>query len=122
MFPGMNMNSKQMQQAMKKLGVEQEPIDAYEVIIRMPDQDLVFRQPEVSQINMMGQDTFQIVGDFDVLVREKVPSITQEDIETVVAQTNSSKEEAKEAIIKSKGDLAEAIMMLQGSADDIGDE
>jgi nascent polypeptide-associated complex subunit alpha len=122
MFPGMNMNSKQMQQAMKKLGVEQESIDAYEVIIRMADQDLIFRQPEVSQVNMMGQDTFQIVGDFDVVVKEKTPSITLEDIETVMEQTNVSKEEAKEAILQAKGDLAQAIITLQGSADDIGDE
>ena len=122
MFPGMNMNSKQMQQAMKKLGMEQESIDAYEVIIRMPEQDLVFKNPEVSQVNMMGQDTFQIVGDFDVVQRETLPSITQEDIEIVMQQTNVSKEEAKSAIEKAKGDLAEAILMLQSSADDIGDE
>ncbi|MFP4522939.1 MAG: nascent polypeptide-associated complex protein [Candidatus Nanoarchaeia archaeon] len=122
MFPGMNMNSKQMQQAMKKMGVEQEDIEATKVIISMPEHDLVFSNPQVSQVNMMGQDTFQIVGDFDVVTREITPDITAEDIQTIIEQTGASKEESKEALEKSKGDLAQAIMMLHSSNEDIGDE
>jgi len=122
MFPGMNMNSKQMQQAMKKMGMQQEQIDATEVIIRMPEHDLVFSNPEVSQVNMMGQDTYQIIGDFDVRPRDTAATITQEDLQTIIEQTGVSKEEAKEAIEKTKGDLAEAIMMLHSSDDNIGEE
>lgn len=122
MFPGMNMNSKQMQQAMKKMGVEQEDIDATRVVISMPEHDLVFNNPQVSQVNMMGQETFQLVGDFDVVPRETTPDITLEDIQTIVEQTGVSNQEAKEALEKSKGDLAQAIMMLHSSNEDIGDE
>ena len=123
MIPGMNMNSKQMKQAMKRMGIEQETIeDVEQVIIRMSDKDLVFSNPEVAQVNMMGQETFQITGDFSVEEKDVAPEIENEDIETVMEQTHSSREEATEAIKQANGDLAEAIMSLASSADDIGDE
>jgi nascent polypeptide-associated complex subunit alpha len=111
----MNLNSKQMRQMMKKMGMEQEPIEAEQVIIRMKDQDLVFNDPEVAQVNLMGQETFQITGDFEVQLREKTPDIEEDDIDTVVEQTGVSREDAKKAIVESEGDLAEAIMKLQAN-------
>jgi nascent polypeptide-associated complex subunit alpha len=122
MFPGMNMNSKQMQQAMKKMGVQQEAIEAEQVIIRLPEGDMVFNNPDVAQVNMMGQETFQISGDFEFKERDVSVKIEEEDIETVMQQTHASREEVIEAIKQSNGDLAEAIMSLSSSADDIGDE
>lgn len=122
MFPGMNMNSKQMQKAMKKMGMEQESIEAEQVVIRLAEGDMIFNNPDVAQVNMMGQDTFQITGDFDFKERDVSVSIEEEDIKTVIEQSNSSREEAIEAIKQANGDLAEAIMSLSSSADDIGDE
>ena len=113
MFPGMNMNSRQMRQAMKKMGMEQEDLAAEEVIIRLPDRDIVFRNPDVAKVNMMGQETFQISGEFSEEVRDVRPEISEEDIATVVAQTGVSSEEAKAAIENANGDLAEAILALQ---------
>ena len=60
MFPGMN--PRKMQQMMKKMGIQQQEIDAQEVIIKTKDKQLIFSQPQVSKVNMMGQDTFQIIG------------------------------------------------------------
>ncbi len=122
MFPGMNMNSKQMQKAMQKMGVEQESIEAEQVIIRLAEGDMVFNNPDVALVNMMGQETYQVNGDFDFKERDLSVTIEEEDIKTVVDQTNSSKEEAIEAIKQANGDLAEAIISLSSSADDIGDE
>jgi len=122
MLPGMNMNSKQMQQAMKKMGMEQENIEAEQVIIRLAEGDMIFSNPDVAQVNMMGQETYQITGDFDFKERDVSVSIEEEDINTVIEQTNASREEAIEAIKQANGDLAEAIKSLASSADDIGDE
>ena len=38
-----NLNPKQLEQAMKKLGVKQVKIDAYEVVIKTKDKNLIIR-------------------------------------------------------------------------------
>ena len=109
MFPGMN--PRQMQQAMKRMGIQQTEIDAIEVIIRTPDKDLVIENPQVSKVNMMGQQTFQIVG--DITERARKVEINDDDIKTVMDQTGASEDQAKAAIEETSGDLAEAILKLK---------
>lgn len=109
MFPGMN--PRQMQQAMRKLGVKQEEIEATEVIIKTPDKDLIIENPQVTKVNMMGQETIQIIG--DIIERERKLEISEDDIKTVAEQTGVSEEEAKKAIEETNGDLAEAILKLK---------
>jgi len=111
MIPGMN--KRQMRQAMKKMGINQEQIDASEVIIRMADRDLIIRNPDVARVNMMGQETFQIVGEVEELERETTPDINEEDVQTVVDQTGVSQDIARQAIEDANGDLAQAILSLQ---------
>jgi len=111
MLPGVN--PRQMRQVMKKMGVQQEELDVKEVIFRMADKDLVISDPNVSKVNMMGQETFQVTGDLIERAQETTPNISNEDIQTVVDQTNCSKKEALKAIENHDGDLAEAIMSLQ---------
>lgn len=110
MFPGMN--PRQMQQAMKKMGIQQQQIPAEKVIIRLADKDLVIENPDVAQVNMMGQQTFQISGDYIEQERETAPEITDEDVQTVVDQTGVSEQVARQAIMDANGDLAEAILQL----------
>lgn len=118
MIPGMN--PKAMEQAMKKMGIKQQHIDAEEVVIRCADRDIVISRPDVSKVNMMGQETFQITGDALERKRteEQVVEITDDDIKAVMDQAKVSEDEAFSAIEKTGGDLAEAIMLLQGSKDD----
>jgi nascent polypeptide-associated complex subunit alpha len=111
MFPGVN--PRQMQQAMKRLGIKQEQINAIEVIIRTPEHDIVIENPDVQKVNMMGQWTFQITGEETLRSRDSAPEISEEDIETVMEQTSKTKDEALKAIKDSNGDLAEAILSLQ---------
>jgi len=111
MIPGMN--PRQMKQMMKKMGVAQQEIEATRVIIETADTRLVFNAPQVSKVNMMGQQTYQIIGAPTEESLDSTPDINEDDIETVMNQANVSKEVAKEAIEKSEGDLAEAIMNLQ---------
>ena len=109
MIPGMN--PRQMAQAMKRLGIQQTEIDATEVIIRTPEKDLVIRNPQVSKVNMMGQNTIQVVGDIEEV--ERKVEINDDDIKTVMDQAGVSEEEARTAIEETDGDLAEAIMKLK---------
>lgn len=111
MFPGMN--PREMQKAMKRLGIKQEEIEAEEVIIKTPEKDLVIKNPHVSKVNMMGQETIQVVGDITEVSKNEAIGINDEDLVTVMEQTNCTKEEALEALEESNGNLAEAILRLQ---------
>ena len=111
MFPGIN--PREMQKAMKKLGIKQEEIDAELVIIKTADKDLVIKNPQVSRVNMMGQETIQVIGDITEVEKNESIEIDEDDIATVIEQTNCTKEEAIDALEQSSGNIAEAILKLQ---------
>lgn len=108
MMPGMN--SRQMQSMMRKMGIVQQEIDAVQVIIRTPNEELVFEHPQVSKVNMMGQETYQVVGTPQKKSIDSTPDISSEDINAVMAQTQVGEEQAREALVKHKGDIAAAIL------------
>ena len=111
MFPGIN--PRQAAKMMKRMGIQQQEIDATEVIIKTPEKELVISQPQVAKVNMMGQETFQIVGEVTERELSSEPEINEDDIKTVMEQTNVSKEEAEKAIKEANGDLAKAILDLK---------
>jgi len=104
----LNLNIKQIEKAMKQLGIEAEEIQAEEVIIKGSDRDIVIKNPKVTKIKAKGEESFQIIGK----VEEKV-SIREEDIELVASKAGISKEEAKKILEETKGDLAQAIMLAK---------
>jgi len=111
MIPGMN--PRMMKQAMKRLGIQQQEIDATEVIIRTPEKEIVITNPNVSKVNMSGQETFQVVGDIEERTISSEPDINEDDINTVMEQAGVDKETAKKVISEHNGDLAAAIMSLK---------
>ena len=108
MFPGMS--PKQVNQAMKKMGVRQEEIPASEVIIKSDGRDIVVKNPSVVKVKMMGSESFQITG--DVEERESRVEISEDDVKTVSEQAGVPESEARESL-KTTGDLAESIMQLK---------
>jgi nascent polypeptide-associated complex subunit alpha len=111
MLPGMN--SRQAKQMMKKMGIQQVEVEAQEVIIRQVDRDLIIQNPQVSKVNMMGQETFQIVGEVVEKSRETKVEINEDDVQTVVDQTGKPEEEVRAKLEANNGDLAQTIMELQ---------
>ncbi len=111
MIPGMN--SRQAQKMMKKMGIQQVEIDAKEVIIRGTEKDIIITEPQVSKVNMMGQETFQVVGNIEEREVSTEPDINEDDIKTVMEQTNKPREEVEQVLKDTKGDLAEAILKLK---------
>ena len=106
MFPGLN--PKDLQKAMKKMGIKQEEIEATEVIIKTTSKDLIIKNPKVTRINMMGQESLQVTGEI-----EESSGISDDDIKTVAEQAGVSKEKAIAALEKNNGDLAAAILELK---------
>ena len=111
MIPGMN--PRQMRQAMKKLGIQQQDIEATQVIIKTPEKNIIIENPSVAKVNMMGQQTYQIVGEEREEAISSEPDISEDDIQTVIDQTQVTKEEAIKAIEENNGDLAAAILSLK---------
>lgn len=106
------MNPRDVQRAMKQLGVKQVEIPATEVIIRTKDKDIIIREPSVQKVNMMGQESFQITGEVVEQIRSSAPEISEEDIKTVMEQASVERKTALQSIQDANGDLAEAIMNL----------
>ena len=106
-MPGFN--KKQLEQAMKQMGVKQENIEAEKVIIKTRDKNLVIENPEVTKINMMGQESLQITGK---ITEEELEKFNKDDVKTVMEQTGCSEKEAIEALEETE-DIAEAIIKLK---------
>ena len=107
------MNSRKAQALMKKMGIQQQELDATEVIIKTADKEIVINNPQVSKVNMMGQETFQIVGQIEERALSTEPEINEDDVKTVMEQANVDEEKARETIKKNKGDLAASILELK---------
>ena len=113
MFPG-KINPRMMQQAMKQMGVEEKEIpNVLEVIIRCADKEIIIAPAAVSKIKMMGNENWQVTGNATERTRDTTPTISDEDVETVIEQTGVDAETAREALTAFKGDLAAAILELQ---------
>jgi len=108
MMPG-SLDPKKMQKMMKQLGMEPEQIDAEEVVIKGKDNYIV-KNPQVTLIDMKGKKTFQVMGDVQ---KGKKETYSDEDVETVSEKADVSEEEAKKALEKTDGDIADAIMKLK---------
>jgi len=114
MIPG-GMNPKQMKKIMKRMGIKSDEIAAEQVIIKCVDRDIIIDEPSVVKTVIQGQEMFQIQGK----VRESETeadlsgSISQEDVDLVMAQARVNEEKAIAALEKSKGDLAQAIIDLK---------
>ena len=113
MIPGMN--PRKMQQVMKRMGIQQVEIDATEVIIKTEDKEIVITEPNVTKVNMMGQETFQITGHINEREKTSEIEINEEDIETIITQTGTDKETARKKLEENKGDMAKTIIELQNS-------
>lgn len=111
MLPGMN--PRDLAKAMKKLGIQQDELEAHEVIIKLADKELVFSDPAVVRVNAMGQISYQITGTPEEHAKEM--PITEDDVNTVMEQAKVDREQATAAIKKHSGDLAAAILELSNA-------
>ena len=118
----MKLNNRRMMEAMKRLGITQKEVDATEVIIKTPEKLIVIKQPQVVKVNLMGQETFQVVGiieekslnDFNEDSNDEF-NPSKEDIKIIMEKTGVSEEEAIRVLKKNKGDIAASIIELEES-------
>ncbi len=119
MFDRGGFDPKQLEQMMKKMGIEMEELSGVEeVVIKLSDKELVFDSPQVQLTEAQGQKTYQVIGEpveeDQEQEEESKAEISDEDIEMVVEQAKVDKEKAEEALEKTDGDIAQAIVDLEG--------
>ena len=113
----MKINPRQMQKAMKQMGIKQSNVEGVvEVVIRTRTKEIVITNAEVSVMTMQGVDTYQVNG----TAVERAPgeqsapvaSFPAEDIDLVMSQTNCDREKAIAALEACEGQPAEAILKI----------
>ncbi len=119
LFPIKGMNPRQMERMMRQMGMKVDQIrNVSKVVIFSEEGDIVIANPQVTKTKIMGQTMYQVVGEQSV---ESPPAkaevtaesaVSEEDVKLVASQARTSKERAREALLKTKGDIAEAIISL----------
>ncbi|WP_336338062.1 nascent polypeptide-associated complex protein [Haloarcula brevis] len=123
---GGGMNPRKMKQMMEQMGIDMEDIDAQEVIIRTPDEELVFDDAEVQLMEAQGQKTYQVVGepesrdlDSDAGAADDADEsgsdsgVDEDDVELVAMRAGVDEDTARAALEANDGDLADAVDELE---------
>jgi Transcription factor homologous to NACalpha-BTF3 len=109
-------NSRQMQQTMRKMGIKQTNMDdVTEVIIRTSKNEIVITNAEVICVDMQGSRSYQVSGTEETRALGSVTMTTSfpnEDIELVMSQTGCEREKAVQALEAADGQPAEAILKI----------
>ncbi len=120
MFPGLGgMNPAQMQKMMSQLGIKTVEVPVEKVVFYMKDGTAMeMALPQVTKMTIQGTETYQVIGNAQPLQslpnsKPKELEITEDDVKLVMQQASVSKEQASKALKETKGDIAEAIMLLK---------
>jgi len=113
-----NMDPRQMAKLMNQMGIKNVQIPSSKVVIHKEDgSTLVIDNPNVMEITMSGQKSFQITGDVTEGAGDAeagaISGPSEDDISLVAEQAKTTKEKAKAALEEADGDIAEAIMLLE---------
>jgi len=118
---GMKINPRQMQKAMKQMGIKQTSLDdVTEVIIRTKTNEIVLKGADVVCVEMGGSKSYQITGPETVRplgsdsVEDSAPAVNfaASDVDLVMSQTGCDREKAVEALTATDGQPAEAILKI----------
>ena len=112
-------SNREQERLLKRLGINLEELPGVkEVRIIGEDATRVIRDPSVYKVNSPGQTMYQIVGTEEILqeegeIEEEEYVPADEDVALVAQRTGKSLEQAKTALVSTKGDLAQAILLLR---------
>lgn len=99
-----------MEQMMKQLGMDMEEMDVDRVTVETSDgRELVFEAPQLSRMEVQGQELFQLQGDYQEVESDAADS---GDVELVMERAGVSEDEAR-AALEEHDSPADAIMSLQ---------
>ncbi|MEM2341646.1 MAG: nascent polypeptide-associated complex protein [Candidatus Bathyarchaeia archaeon] len=104
---------REARRMMQRMGLSMSPMEVEEVILKTKDREIIIERPDVAVLEIQGQKIFQISGGrISEKTIERRILIPEEDVHLVAQQANVSLEEARAALEQTKGDLAQAILLL----------
>ncbi len=105
---------REAKRLMKRMGLNMGAMpDVQQVILKTSTKEIIIENPEVAVMDMHGQKIFQVTGEKIVeKTIEREITIPEEDVQLVAQQAKVSVEEARAALEQTKGDLAQAILLL----------
>ncbi|HDD64157.1 MAG: NagC family transcriptional regulator [Thermoprotei archaeon] len=110
------LSPRELKRLTKRYGISFEELkDVSLVKIVTADSEIIFENPTVTILKTATGTIYQILG--EPIVKEKkieeTVEISEEDVELVALQAGVSLDEARKALIETKGDLAQAILLLR---------
>ena len=119
----MGLNPRDLKRMFKRMGVKaeiEELSDATEIIIVHSDgRRSILESPQATLIKLGGSGQVMLSATGILRVEqpaeeaEEEATVSEEDIQLVAQQTGVTPDEARQALIEAKGDLAEAIMKIE---------
>ena len=108
------MNPREARRMMQRMGMNMGAMPEVEqVVFKTSTKEIIVENPEVTVMEMQGQKIFQVMGErITEKAVEKAVKIPEEDVQLVATQANVSPEQARAALEQTKGDLAQAILLL----------
>jgi len=112
------LSPRDMRRLMRRMGLNLEELSGVSrVVIEFDDgRKLIAESPLAYMIKGKDQTMLQVIGEFKEIVEERVSEeieISEEDVQLVAAQTGTSLDEARQALLQTKGDIAQAIMLIE---------
>lgn len=111
----MGMSGRQARRLMERMGMQMEELsNVVQVIIRTSTREITIAQPTVTLTRTQGQNIYQVMGGevTEGGIDATKVDIPEEDIHLVAQQANVTLEIARKTLEDTKGDLAQAIMLL----------
>jgi nascent polypeptide-associated complex subunit alpha len=103
---------------MDKMGLDMEEIpNVQEVIIKTDKKEIIIPKPSVTEMKSKENSIFQVIAESFEEKELEVPIFSEDDIMLVCQQANCDEEKAKNALAETKGDIAQAILMLTNRVD-----
>jgi len=113
LMPRGKINPREASRMMQRMGMQVQQLDEVtRVIMESPTRRIIIDNPEVATVTVQGQTVYQVGGG---TVREEGVDGggSDDDAKLVASQANVSLEMAVKALKESKGDLAQAIILLK---------
>jgi len=107
-------NPREAKRMMQRMGMSMGAMpDVEQVIFKTSSKEIIVENPDVAVMEMQGQKIFQVTGERIVEKPiEKAVKIPEEDVQLVATQAGVSLDQARAALEQTKGDLAQAILLL----------
>jgi len=108
------MNPREAKRMMQRMGMNMGAMPEVEqVVFKTSTKEIIVENPEVTVMEMQGQKIFQVMGErITEKAVERAVKVPEEDVQLVATQANVSPEQARAALEQTKGDLAQAILLL----------